>query len=88
MQKVLNFIGGEYQAPLSGCWLDNVGPADGRVIGSIADSDASDVDAAVNAAAKATQQWSETPIEARFPSLSYRLTLVAVGDGLKKFIST
>jgi aminomuconate-semialdehyde/2-hydroxymuconate-6-semialdehyde dehydrogenase len=56
--RILNYIDGELQAPLGGAYIPNTGPATGEVIGSIPDSDAADVDAAVQAAQRAFPAWS------------------------------
>ncbi|WP_203293626.1 aldehyde dehydrogenase [Luteirhabdus pelagi] len=65
MEKILNYIDGEYREPQSGKWLDNYEPASGEVYSKIADSDASDVAAAYEAAKNAFPEWSNTPIEKR-----------------------
>ena len=50
----LNFIDGEWRASRTGRTFENINPADTRdVVGLLQDSDASDVDAAVQAAQKA-----------------------------------
>jgi len=64
-QTILNFINGQYVAPKSDQWIDNVCPATGAVVGKIANSDASDVQDAFVAANNAFAQWSETPVEKR-----------------------
>lgn len=58
--KLLNYINGTLQEPLNGQWLDNVEPATGKVYSYIPDSDASDMQAAVNAATEAYPAWSAT----------------------------
>ena len=45
-----NFIGGEFRAPNAGRYFENVSPLTGKAIGEIARSDASDVNAALDAA--------------------------------------
>ncbi len=61
MQKLLNFIDGEYRAPVSGIYFDNYNPAKGEVYSVVADSDDRDVEAAVVAAEKAFPSWSKRP---------------------------
>ena len=61
MQRLANFIGGEFVAPRAGNYLDDIGPATGEVIAQIPDSDADDVSAAVEAAKIAFPGWSRTP---------------------------
>ena len=65
MEKILNYIDGEYREPQSGKWLDNYEPASGEVYSKIADSDATDVAEAFEAAKNAFPEWSNTPIEKR-----------------------
>ncbi|RZA25940.1 MAG: aldehyde dehydrogenase [Proteobacteria bacterium] len=57
MQTILNFIDGRHEAPRAGRYLDNFGPRTGERIGSIPDSDQSDIDRAVTAARKAFPAW-------------------------------
>src|SRR6478735_2335870 len=58
----LNFIDGEWRASRSGRTFENINPADTRdVVGLVQDSDASDVDAAVQAAQKAFPGWASMP---------------------------
>ncbi|MCT8338588.1 aldehyde dehydrogenase [Flavobacteriaceae bacterium TK19130] len=65
MEKILNYIDGTYCEPQSGKWLDNYEPATGEVYSKIANSDATDVAEAYEAAKKAFPEWSNTPIEKR-----------------------
>lgn len=65
MEKILNYIGGELREPVSGNYLDNVNPAEGKVYSLIADSDERDVSLAVHAAAKAFDGWSTLSVEKR-----------------------
>ncbi len=55
-----NFIGGKFVAPNAGRYFDNTSPVTGQVICSIARSDASDVDAALDAAHAAKDAWGRT----------------------------
>ena len=52
MQRLANFIGGRFVEPASGQYLDNVDPATGQAYSLVPDSDARDVDRAVEAAAQ------------------------------------
>jgi aminomuconate-semialdehyde/2-hydroxymuconate-6-semialdehyde dehydrogenase len=61
MRTIPNFVAGRDAAPAGGQYLDKIEPATGRVIARVADSDGRDVDAAVDAAAKAFPAWSRTP---------------------------
>jgi aminomuconate-semialdehyde/2-hydroxymuconate-6-semialdehyde dehydrogenase len=60
-----NFIGGEFRAPASGDYFDDVNPATTDVIAEIPDSDDRDIDAAVRAAKAAFPAWSRTPAAER-----------------------
>ena len=57
MEQVLNYINGELRQALGGGWLEDYAPAKGKVYAQIADSDAKDVDLAVEAAEKALPAW-------------------------------
>ena len=61
MRTITNYIGGQQFEPVGGEYLNKVEPATGLVIAHVADSDARDVDAAVEAAAKAFPAWSLHP---------------------------
>ena len=61
MKKILNYINGTLQEPLSGQFLDNVNPATGEVYSLIPDSDERDVELAVKAAQDAFHSWSTMP---------------------------
>ena len=65
MEKLSNFINGQYVAPSNGRYLDNYEPATGQVYSLIPDSDAHDVEAAVQAAEAAFPIWSSMGIEGR-----------------------
>ncbi len=65
MQKILNYINGQFPEPASGNFIDNVNPAEGKVYSLIADSDARDVAHAVDAAKAAFAGWSSMEVEKR-----------------------
>ncbi|GHC55952.1 aldehyde dehydrogenase [Ulvibacter litoralis] len=65
MQKILNYINGAYCEPHSGKWLDNYNPSNGEVYSQIANSDATDIANAYEAAKEAFPIWSNTTIEER-----------------------
>ena len=50
MEKIENYIGGEFVQPASGEYLENFDPSIGQVYSLIADSDDRDVHLAVEAA--------------------------------------
>ncbi|CAN5606523.1 aldehyde dehydrogenase [soil metagenome] len=60
LDKIQNFIGGEFVAPMGGKYLDNIEPATGRPYSLVPDSDKRDVERAVAAAEKAFDEWSQT----------------------------
>src|SRR6266404_5187081 len=55
-----NYIGGEWVAPLSGQYFENVTPVTGQVLCEIARSNAADVDRALDAAHAAKKIWGKT----------------------------
>jgi aminomuconate-semialdehyde/2-hydroxymuconate-6-semialdehyde dehydrogenase len=63
--SILNHIDGEFVEPVGGGWLDNVEPATGAVYSRVPNSDARDVEAAVDAATRAFPAWSALPAERR-----------------------
>lgn len=65
MEKLENYINGKLIAPLKGKYIDNYHPATGKVYSLIPDSDAADVQLAVDAAKAAFPAWSVTPSEKR-----------------------
>ncbi len=65
MQKIQNYINGELVGPQSGQYLDNYNPAEGKIYSFIPDSDASDVQLAVDAATNAFASWSTMQTEKR-----------------------
>ena len=54
------YIGGEWRAPKAGKYFDNVSPITGQPVCEIARSDASDVEAALDAAHAAKDAWGKT----------------------------
>ncbi len=60
MERLLNFIDGEYKAPAEGKYLDKISPITGAKIYELPDSTEVDVVRAVQAASKAFADWSET----------------------------
>src|SRR5947209_7608825 len=63
--QITNFISGEFVAPRSGAYFDDINPATAEVIAAIPDSDERDVDDAVRAAKAAFPSWSRTPAAER-----------------------
>lgn len=71
-----NYIGGNLIGPLSGKFIENINPATGEVFTHVPDSNEKDVDAAVQAAARALPAWSVMPAEQRFHILNRIATLI------------
>jgi aminomuconate-semialdehyde/2-hydroxymuconate-6-semialdehyde dehydrogenase len=65
MQKILNYVDGELRPPKNGKFLENEDPSRGKAYSLVADSDEADVNAAVEAAARAFPAWSTIPVETR-----------------------
>ena len=65
MEKLENYINGQFCAPVSGNYFDNVEPATGETYSLIPDSNASDVESAVSAAKAAFPIWSTLSNEQR-----------------------
>src|SRR5271165_447620 len=55
-----NYIGGEWRAPTAGKYFDNISPVTGLPVCEIARSDASDIEAALDAAHAAKDAWGRT----------------------------
>ncbi len=60
LNKILNFIDGQFVGPVGGKYLENIEPATGQPYSQVPDSDSRDVDLAVAAAEKAFPEWSGT----------------------------
>jgi len=65
MNTLLNYIGGTWQEPINGLWLDNPEPATGELFSLIPDSNEHDVQKAVEAAKTAFPIWSGMSVEER-----------------------
>ncbi|MGD9590489.1 MAG: aldehyde dehydrogenase [Pyrinomonadaceae bacterium] len=63
--EILNYIDGKLVQPASSVYLDNCEPATGAVYSQIPDSDARDVNSAVEAAKAAFPAWSAMPSQER-----------------------
>ena len=78
MEKLKNFINGQFVEPASRSYLDNVDPSTGQVYSQVPDSDEVDVERAVEAAADAFDMWSTTPTAKR------SRILLAIADLIEK----
>src|SRR5262245_29931990 len=76
MEKLENYIDGRLVPPLSGNYLENYEPAKGKPYSLLPDSDARDVNAAVEAGKMAFPVWSKTPFEKRFEILMRLVALI------------
>ena len=65
LDKIQNFIDGQFVPPIGGKYLDNIEPATGKPYSQVPDSDSRDVEAAVAAAERAFPAWSRTPTAER-----------------------
>jgi aminomuconate-semialdehyde/2-hydroxymuconate-6-semialdehyde dehydrogenase len=65
MQRIQNYINGELVSPVSGQYLDNYDPSQGKVYSLIPDSSERDVALAVDAAKAAFAMWSAMPLDKR-----------------------
>jgi aminomuconate-semialdehyde/2-hydroxymuconate-6-semialdehyde dehydrogenase len=70
MLSIANYIDGELVSPVSGKYLDNVNPAEGKIYSLIPDSDERDVARAAEAAQHAFPTWSAMSAEQRFTILN------------------
>lgn len=55
-----HYIGGEWVAPSSGEYFDNISPVDGKPFTQAARGNAKDIDKAIDAATEAFKSWSKT----------------------------
>lgn len=78
MEKLQNFIDGQYSAPVNGNYIDNFEPATGQVYCLIPNSDEHDVEQAVQAAEKAFPIWSGMSVEER------SAILVKLSEGIER----
>lgn len=85
MQKIENYINGALVAPHSGINIDNVEPATGQVYSLVAESNEQDLEAAVEAAEAAKENWANTSLEKRAEILCRLADLIdANADELAK----
>lgn len=78
MEKLQNFINGEYSDPINKDYIDNYEPATGKVYCLIPNSDDRDVELAVTAAEEAFPIWSSMSVEER------SAILVRLSQGIEK----
>ncbi|WP_439882956.1 aldehyde dehydrogenase family protein [Pontibacter sp. MBLB2868] len=64
-EKYDHFIGGEWVAPSTGEYFDNISPIDGKAFTKAARGNKEDIEKALDAAHKAFKSWSKTSAAAR-----------------------
>ncbi|MBS1582836.1 MAG: aldehyde dehydrogenase [Bacteroidetes bacterium] len=69
MERILNYVNGTLRPALGGGWLAGHEPATGQVFAEIADSDAADVEQAVQAAEHAFPAWNALGRQGRHDAL-------------------
>ncbi|HVZ00618.1 MAG TPA: aldehyde dehydrogenase [Dongiaceae bacterium] len=60
-----NFIGGDWVKPVDGKYFDNISPITGHPVCKVAQSQANDIELALDAAHKAKDKWGRTPVTER-----------------------
>ncbi|PHR69056.1 MAG: 2-hydroxymuconic semialdehyde dehydrogenase [Lutibacter sp.] len=65
MEKIKNYINGEFRNPISNKYVDNYNPSNGEIYGQIPNSSSEDVELAYSSAKSAFRQWSKTTFEYR-----------------------
>ncbi len=76
MEKILNYIDGEFKAPIHDNWIDNYNPSTGKIYSLIPNSTVVDVHDAYEAAAKAFPTWSNSTLQERSKILSRIASLI------------
>ncbi len=64
-KRYANYIGGEWLAPLSGEYFENISPVTGKAFCEVPRSNAADVERALDAAHAAKKAWGRTSVAAR-----------------------
>ena len=77
MEKILNYINGVLQEPVSKQYIDNFEPATGLVYSLVPDSGEEDVQQAYEAAKAAFSEWSKTGLEERM------MVMLKIADGIQ-----
>ncbi|MEM9986294.1 MAG: aldehyde dehydrogenase [Bacteroidota bacterium] len=65
MERIKNYLGGEWHPPHRQAYLSTINPATGELLAEIPASDKADLDQAVEAARIAFPTWSELSVQAR-----------------------
>src|SRR5579871_3441321 len=86
--ELRNYINGEWRESKAVDWLDVPNPATGEVIARVPLSDASEVNATVEAAAAAYKEWRRTPPEDRIqPLFKLKMLLEEHLDDISRIIT-
>lgn len=89
MEKILNYINGEWLPSKSGTFLPNINPATGVVYSEVPDSGVDDVEHAITAANAAFSSWSKTSVRERSDRLRKLADLIKENaDSLSRDEST
>jgi aldehyde dehydrogenase len=64
-KRYSNYIGGEWIAPLSGEYFENISPVTGKVFCEVPRSNSADIERALDAAHAAKRAWGKTSVAAR-----------------------
>ena len=89
LTKVPNFVNGQWIDSNAAEWLDVTNPATGEVIAQTPLSSASEVAAAIEAAASAFPEWRRTPAEDRIqPFFKLKHILEAEVDDIARVLTT
>ena len=75
-----NFIGGKWVAPVAGRYFDNVSPITGKPFCKVAQSDAADINLALDATHAAQEKWGKTSVAER------SLILLKIADRMEQNI--
>lgn len=81
-KRLQNFIGGEFVPPANGKYVESFNPSTGAVETEVPDSDAADIERAVEAAKKAFPAWSKQTPEQRSKML------LRIADLIEKNLET
>ncbi|MEO9872846.1 aldehyde dehydrogenase [Ekhidna sp.] len=65
MQKIQNFVNGEYRDPIKGDYIENIEPGTGKVFAQVPNSTQEDLDLAVEASKEAFPVWSRMAVDKR-----------------------
>jgi aminomuconate-semialdehyde/2-hydroxymuconate-6-semialdehyde dehydrogenase len=75
---IQNYIGGKWQAPRSGQYIDLYEPATGKVYAQVPSSNSEDISEAVDAASRAFVYWSKTSVVER------SRVLLKIAEGIER----